>query len=112
MIGVLSILCCALSLDVVIEALVTTRILIQFIGQVAAVVRLRRTAPNLERPYRIWLYPLPCLLALAGWLFLFMTSGTKVILFALGVIVAGLVFFLGWSRATRRWPFGPPPTLS
>lgn len=106
-IGALAIACCAMSLDVVIEALVTTRILIQFIGQIAAVVVLRRELPHAERPYRIWLYPLPCLVALAGWLFLFVTSGGKVILFALGVIAAGLAFFLLWSHRTRQWPFAP-----
>jgi len=104
-IGGLSILCCAFSLDVVIEALVTTRILVQFMGQIGAVMLLRRNAPRAERPYRIWLYPLPCLFALTGWSFLFVTSGLKVILFALGVIVAGVIFYFAWARATRRWPF-------
>lgn len=108
-IGILAILCCALSLDVVIEALVTTRILIQFIGQIVAVVFLRREAPQAERPYRIWLYPVPCLVALAGWTFLFVTSGLKIILFSLGVILVGLGFFLIWSYRTRRWPFAPVP---
>ena len=104
-IGLLSIACCALPLGVVIEALVTTRILIQFIGQVVAVALLRRRDPAAERPYRIWLYPLPNLVALVGWAYVFATSGAIVIVFALGVIVAGLLFFLAWSYATGRWPF-------
>jgi amino acid transporter len=111
-IGGLAIVCCAFSLDVVIEALVTTRILIQFIGQIVAVAVLRWKAPAAERPYRIWLYPLPSLVALAGWLFIFVTAGTKVILFAVAVILAGVIFFLVWSRATRRWPFGSRPSPS
>jgi amino acid transporter len=82
--------------------LVTTRILVQFLGQIGAVVLLRRRAPEAERPYRIWLYPLPCLAALAGWTFLFLTSGLKVIVFALGVIAAGVIFYFAWARATRR----------
>jgi amino acid transporter len=104
-IGGLAIVCCALPLGVVIEALVTTRILIQFLGQVAAVVLLRWQSPDLERPFRIWLYPLPILVALVGWTFLFVTSGTAVLLFAMAVIVMGLAFFVVWSYATRRWPF-------
>jgi hypothetical protein len=29
----------------------------------------RRHAPQMDRPYRIWLYPIPCLIALVGWIF-------------------------------------------
>ena len=34
----------------------------------ATVLILRRTEPDRPRPFRIWLYPLPCGLALVGWL--------------------------------------------
>jgi len=106
-IGVLAIVCCALPLDLVIDALVTTRIVVQFLGQVVGVMRLRRVRPELHRPYRIWLYPLPNLIALVGWCFVFATSDRAVLIFALAVIAAGLIFFLAWSRYTGRWPFGP-----
>src|SRR6478672_9592908 len=52
--GVIAIVCSFFSLGMVIDALITTRILIQFIGQIAAVSLLRRTQPDLPRPYRIW----------------------------------------------------------
>ena len=107
-IGGLAIAGCVLPLDLVIETLVTTRILIQFMGQAVGAMLLRRTAPHRPRPYRIWLYPLPNLVALAGWAFLFATSGMRVVMFAVGVILAGVVFFLAWSRYTRRWPFAGP----
>ncbi len=107
-IGGMSILCSFVSLGVVIDALMTTRILVQFIGQIFAVTLLRRRAPAGERPYRIWLYPLPSLVALAGWIFIFATSEVKIILFGLGTLAAGMLFFLIWSFATRRWPFRPP----
>jgi len=107
-IGGLAIAGCVLPLDLVIETLVTTRILIQFMGQAVGAMLLRRTAPHRPRPYRIWLYPLPNLVALAGWAFLFATSGVRVVMFAVGVILAGVVFFLAWSRYTRRWPFAGP----
>ncbi len=107
-IGGISILCSFVSLSMVIDALMTTRILVQFIGQIFAVTLLRRRAPAGERPYRIWLYPLPSLVALAGWVFIFATSEVKIILFGLGTLAAGMLFFLIWSFATRRWPFRPP----
>src|SRR5712692_435665 len=106
--GILSILAGFASLGMVIDALLTTRILVQFIGQIGAVTLLRRRAPDMPRPYRMWLYPLPSLAALAGWIFIFATSDVKIILFGLGTLAAGVLFFLTWSFATRRWPFCPP----
>ena len=78
-IGAVSILFSFFSLGFVIDALIATRILVQFIGQIGAVALLRRTRPDMPRPYRMWLYPLPSLLALVGWMFLFVTSEPKVI---------------------------------
>jgi amino acid transporter len=104
-IGLVSIICSFLPLMTVIDALLITRILVQFIGQVVAVILLRRRAPAMERPYRIWLYPLPCFVALVGWLFVFGTADWKLILFGLATLLAGLFFFLIWSWQTKRWPF-------
>jgi len=104
-IGLVSIVCSFLPLMTVIDALLITRILVQFIGQVVAVILLRRRAPALERPYRIWLYPVPCFVALVGWLFVFGTADWKLILFGLGTLMAGLLFFLIWAWRTKRWPF-------
>jgi amino acid transporter len=103
--GVLSIACSAFSLGAVISTLLVTRILIQFIGQIAAVVLLRRKRPDMPRPYRIWLYPLPLLLALVGWIFVFGTTDPEILLFGLGVTVLGVVGFLLWSSRTGTWPF-------
>jgi amino acid transporter len=104
-IGVISIICSFFSLGMVIDALVTTRILVQFIGQIFAVTLLRRREPRLERPYRMWLYPLPSFVALVGWIFIFATSDWSIILFGLGTLALGALFFLVWSRYTGRWPF-------
>jgi amino acid transporter len=104
-IGVISIICSFFSLGMVIDALVTTRILVQFIGQIFAVTLLRRREPRMERPYRMWLYPVPSFVALVGWIFIFATSDWSIILFGLGTLALGALFFLVWSRYTRRWPF-------
>jgi len=104
-IGLVSIICSFLPLMTVIDALLITRILVQFIGQVVAVILLRRRAPSMERPYRIWLYPVPCFVALVGWLFVFGTADWKLVLFGLATLLAGLFFFLIWSWQTKRWPF-------
>ena len=58
----------------VINALITTRIIEQFIGQIFGVMLLRRSQPGRPRPFMIWLYPLPCLVALVGWLYLYVSA--------------------------------------
>ena len=70
LIGGLTLFWSFFSFQSVVDALIVTRILEQFIGQVIGVMVLRRREPNRERPFRIWLYPLPCFLALAGWLYM------------------------------------------
>src|SRR6266567_3045003 len=103
--GVLSIFAGFVSLGMVIDALITTRILVQFIGQIGAVTALRRRAPDMPRPYRMWLYPLPSLVALLGWVFVFATTPPTVIAFGLGALLLGVVSFAVWSWKGRTWPF-------
>jgi len=109
LIGVIAILASTLSLGMVIDALITTRILVQFIGQILALTLLRRHSPDMPRPFRVWLYPLPNLVALVGWIFLFATSGWEVITFGLGTLLLGVAAFFAWSRWTHRWPFAAAP---
>jgi amino acid transporter len=104
-IGVLSIVCSFFSLGVVIDILIATRIIVQFIGQIFAVALLRKNAPNMERPYRIWLYPLPSLIALVGWGFIYITLDRPIMVFGLAAIVVGVIGFLLWSWRESKWPF-------
>jgi amino acid transporter len=105
LIGVIAIAASTLSLGMVIDALITTRILVQFIGQIVALSILRRTAPDMPRPFRVWWYPLPNLVALFGWIFLFSTSGPEVIGFGLGTLALGIAVYFAWAKRTRQWPF-------
>ena len=63
---------------------------------------LRRHRFDLLRPFRMWLYPVPALVALLGWLFVFATTQLSVILFGLAVLGLGCIAFLVWSRRTSR----------
>jgi len=103
--GVISIVSSLFPLDVVIDALIATRIVVQFIGQIGGVVLLRRRAPDMPRPFRIWLYPVPVAVALAGWLFIFATTGARVVAFGLGVLALGVIAFLVWSARAGQWPY-------
>jgi amino acid transporter len=105
LIGFMSILCSFFPLGVVIDALITTRILIQFIGQTAAVVLIRRNRPEIKLPFKMWFYPLPCLVALFGWIFIFGTTEPKVIAAGMGSLVLGVAAFLIWAKRNRTWPW-------
>jgi len=90
-VGILSIVFTFLKLKTVIDALLTTRIVVQFIGQIAALHSLRRKRPEVIRPFQMWLYPLPLAIALFGWLFLLFTTDHKMLLYGAIVLVVGVI---------------------
>ena len=77
-----------------IDALVASRIPIQFVGQIATVFYLRSKLKERSTTFRMPLFPLPALVALAGWVFIFVTSGREVILYSFLSLVAGFDRFL------------------
>jgi amino acid transporter len=103
--GAVSIVAAFFNLDQVVSALITTRVLVQFIGQILALPHLRRKLPESERPYRMWLYPVPAVIAFLGWCFVFATSGWLYAGIGLATLVVGVAVFLLWSRRERAWPF-------
>jgi len=94
------------SLDAIILALIATRILEQFVAQAVGVVLLRKLQPDRPRPWRMWLYPLPCILAVAGWLFVYASTGRLYIVIGALTLAVGLVVFLVWAGRQGVWPFG------
>jgi amino acid transporter len=109
--GAISVVAGLFSLGTVIDALIVTRILVQFVGQVVGVVLLRRRA-DIPKPFRMWLYPVPALVALSGWIFVFATTEIRVVAFGLGVLALGCLAFLVWSWRTDRWPFALEEAVS
>jgi amino acid transporter len=103
--GAISIVAGFFSLGTVIDALIVTRIVVQFMGQIVGLLLLRRQAPDMLQPYHMWLYPVPALVALLGWIFVFATTQIQVILFGVGMLALGCLAFLLWSRNTKGWPF-------
>jgi amino acid transporter len=102
-IGVLALPASLLPLDAVIAALTAGIVLVQGVGQIVALALARRAQPN--APFRVPLYPLPPLIALAGWLYLFSSTGRIAIVFGLGTLAAGALVFLLRARIVRSWPF-------
>jgi APA family basic amino acid/polyamine antiporter len=95
--GALSIVASFWSLDAVISALLTSRILIQFIGQIFALYYLRKDRRR-ARPFRMWMYPLPSVIAFAGWSYIFLTSGWGYAGFGLLTLFAGVAAYWLWKR--------------
>jgi amino acid transporter len=94
-------------LDDVINMLTAVTVLVQGVAQVIALVVLRRRQRGLSRPYRMFLYPIPAIVALVGWCYLYYASGWKVILLSLVYLALGVVAFLVWAYVEKTWPFGP-----
>ncbi|RUL77545.1 APC family permease [Dyella choica] len=91
----------------VINMLLAATIVVQSIAQIAALVVLRKRQPKLERPYRQWLYPVPCVIALLGWIYVYVSASTLSLILSGLWIIVGLVVFAIWARLNRSWPFAP-----
>jgi APA family basic amino acid/polyamine antiporter len=91
-------------LRTVITSLIVLRALVQFIGQNVGLHLLRRNRPDLPLPFRMWLYPLPSIVAAAGWVFIFVTS-RQFMLLGFGFLISGVLAFLVHQRLRREWPF-------
>jgi amino acid transporter len=95
------------SLEEVILALMAARILIQFIGHTLALFLIRANRPDIERPFKMWLYPLPAFISLAGYIFVFSTLGLRFILFGTLTLVLGAGVYLVVAKRQSEWPFAP-----
>jgi len=98
--GGLSMVASLWPLDAVISALLTSRILVQFIGQIFALDYLRRHRADIQRPFRMWLYPLPSVIAFIGWSYVFLTAGWRFIGFGLLTLVAGVIAYFSWQKGS------------
>lgn len=95
--GVLTAAFCFLDLGTIISAAVCVRIGVQFIGQIVGLHLLRTTRPDVKLPFRMWLYPLPSLIALAGWLYVLATAERFILLVSLHVLIWGVWVFVIWT---------------
>jgi amino acid transporter len=105
--GLITIAMSFMDLADVISMLITLRILVQFVGQIVAVTILRKTQPGFPPSFRMWLYPLPSLIALVGWLYIFVipifVPGEKLYVpVSLALAALGFVVFLFWRKQSPR----------
>ncbi|MFD8307619.1 APC family permease [Streptomyces sp. NPDC059690] len=99
-------------LATLIQLLTTVMVLVQALAQIVALTVLRKRQPTLRRPYRMWLYPLPSILAFVGWCVIYgyadkNSPGRHPIEWSLAWLGLGCVAYLLWARFEKVWPFGP-----
>jgi amino acid transporter len=99
-----------LRLETAIAGILAMRLLVQFIGQAVGVILLRRRWGSARLPFKMWLYPLPAVLTIFGWAWLFWQTGSAR-KWGLAEIALGALAFLIWSRKMRQWPFAKEVVL-
>jgi amino acid transporter len=96
-IGVASALACLFELDALITALMAIYVVIGALPIIGAATALRRRR-DVVRPFSMWWYPLPSVVAAAGWIGILVTSGVWYIVAGVGLLAAGAASYLWLSR--------------
>jgi amino acid transporter len=102
-----AVLFCFLRLADLIAALVVIRIILQFLVQSIGVIVLRIRRPEMERPFRMWLYPLPALLAAGSFIFILVSRKgfLREIRYAAVILIVGVAVYCVRSWRRGEWPF-------
>jgi len=105
--GIVAAAFCFFDLPHVIAALVAIRIILQYVLQQIGVILLRVRQPEMPRPFRLWLYPLPPLVALAGFLFIVFSrsDASREFVYAGVIAVTGSALYFVRARKRGEWPF-------
>src|SRR6266404_561318 len=105
--GGAGVLFCFFPLADVISALVVIRILLQFLLQAVGLIVLRIRRPEMPRPFRMWLYPLPAILAIVSFTYIVVKrhDSLKEIRYAAVILIVGLIIYMLRAWRNRDWPF-------
>lgn len=95
---------CFFSLGELVSWLLLVQIISQFIWQCGAVILLQRFRKDVKQPFRMALFPLPALVALGMWIYVFVTAPLPGILFSLGFVCLAVVAYFIFSRTSVRQP--------
>ena len=93
----------SLTLKQAIAGILAMRLIVQFIGQAVGVMVLRKRRGTQGLPFKMWLYPLPAVMTMIGWAWLFLQ--TQQMWKGLAGIALGALAFLIRAREVRQWPF-------
>ncbi len=110
--GIVSAAACLLRLEDLIKALIVIQILTQFAAQCVAVIAIRQRRRHISRPFSMPLYPVPVLIALAGWIFILGSSGAVYVVSGLALLVFGIAAYLWRAKILRQWPWEQQDSMS
>ena len=98
---------CFLKLKDIIAALVVIRIIIQFLAQTIGVIVFRIRRPDIKRPFKMWLYPIPAVISFIGFMYVLISRNNflKEVRYAAVLIVLGLILYFIRSYKRKEWPF-------
>jgi fructoselysine transporter len=88
-----------------VNAILAMRILVQFVAQAVGVVLLRRRKGTANLPFRMWLYPLPVILSVGIWLYIWFSTGLAALLGLLLAACGVVVFYVArdsWAGASVK----------
>src|SRR6266436_4937090 len=104
---------CFLRLADLIAALVVIRIILQFLVQSIGVIVLRIRRPEMPRPFRMWLYPVPALVAAGSFVFILVsrTGFLREIRYAAVILVVGIAVYCVRAWRRQEWPFASPSVV-
>lgn len=103
--GLASTVFCFFELDNIIRALIVIQIIIQTLGQIVAVTLIRRYRPDIRRPFQMWGYPVPSIVAVALWILVLVSTGVMIVGLGLLVLAVGLGLYLVRAWRSGEWPF-------
>lgn len=78
----------------VISSILAMRIIVQFIGQGVGVSLLRKKIGTENLPFKMWLFPLPVIVSILIWLFLFFSTGWFALWGSLLAVIGVIVYLL------------------
>ena len=89
----------------IIDGILAMRIIVQFVGQAVGIILLRKRNGTTQLPYKMPLYPVPVILAIAMWLFIFYATGLTIIASFLIVFGSGIIVYFIYAKLQNKWPY-------
>jgi amino acid transporter len=106
--GALSVIFCFFDLENIIQILMVIQVIILFLAQILAVTLIRRYRKDIQRPFKMWLYPVPSIAAAILWLLVLVSTGWKLVAIGVAVLALGVSLYMIRARTLRQWPFAEP----
>lgn len=86
----------------IITAILAMRILVQFIGQAVGVSLLRKKFGKRNLPFKMWLFPIPVILSVIVWIFLFVSTGWFAVWGSLIAVAGIIVYFIKEDAINKK----------